>query len=82
MYRMRYHGFTPAKVNYLNASDIDLAVAQLHPNDWHVRMARLVLAERAAADAIDDIAVERLIEIATLISGLSTSTMKSWNLDG
>ena len=48
MYRMRYEGFSPAKVDYAAASDLELVDAQLHSNDWHARMARLVLTERAA----------------------------------
>jgi putative membrane-bound dehydrogenase-like protein len=65
MYRMRYEELTPANVNYAEASDLELAEAQLHPNEWHVRMARLVLAERAASRSIDTAAIERLKNMAT-----------------
>ncbi|QEF98304.1 hypothetical protein Mal15_23560 [Stieleria maiorica] len=65
MYRMRYEGFTPANVNYAQASDVELVQAQLHRNDWHVRAARLVLAERAVWRVIDSDAVEQLRIMAT-----------------
>lgn len=65
MYRMRYEGFTPANVNYVDASDVELVEAQLHANEWHVRAAKLVLAERAASRAIDDDAVGQLRNMAT-----------------
>ena len=66
MYRMKYDAtFTPAKVDYTQASDIELVAAQLHPNEWHVRMARLVLAERALKGNIDQDAIQKLREMAT-----------------
>ena len=65
LYRMRYDGFQPADVNYIDATDQQLVRAQLHPNDWHVRMARLVLAHRASERPIDTAAVTKLKEIAT-----------------
>ena len=43
MYRVRYKGFRPADVNYTDAADLQLVETQLHANEWHVRMARLVL---------------------------------------
>lgn len=64
LYRMQYEGFTPANVNYVRASDLELAEAQLHLNDWHVRMARLELAARAATRPIHAQAIERLEDIA------------------
>jgi len=65
MYRMRYEELTPANVNYAEASDLELAEAQLHPNEWHVRMARLVLADRATSRSIDKAAIDRLKALAS-----------------
>lgn len=64
LYRVRYDGFRPAEVNLAAATDRQLVTAQLHPNDWHVRMARLELAGRAARRAIDASAVDQLRQLA------------------
>lgn len=65
MYRMRFEGFTPANVDYTTASDVELVKAQLHANEWHVRAARLVLAERSASGSIDAKAIQQLREMST-----------------
>ncbi len=65
LYRMSYEGYTPANVNYGEASDLELVETQLHVNDWHVRMARLILAERATSREIDPAAVTKLLKMAT-----------------
>lgn len=66
MYRMKYDAtFTPAHVDYTLASASELVAAQLHANDWHVRMARLVLAQRAATGSVDRDAIHKLREMAT-----------------
>ena len=65
MYRMSYEGYQPANVDYYSASDVELAQAQLHDNEWHARAARLVLAERAHRDVVDAKAVKLLRSIAT-----------------
>ena len=82
MYRMSYQGFQPAKVNYAEASDLELVEAQLHRNDWHVRMARLVLAERAAAGEISDAAIRRLREIVTTNDDATRRLRALWCLHG
>jgi putative membrane-bound dehydrogenase-like protein len=63
MYRMRYAGFQPADVNYTTSTDLQLVQAQLHANEWHVRMARLELAERAARQPVAVAAVRQLREL-------------------
>lgn len=66
LYRMKYDAtFQPANVNYDTASDEDLANAHLHPNDWHVRMARLVLSHRASTQKISVAAIQQLNTQAT-----------------
>ena len=65
MYRMRFSTLKPANVDYTNASDAQLVEAQLHGNDWHVRTARLVLAERAGQQSIDEDAVARLRDLVS-----------------
>lgn len=65
MYRMKFDAtYRPVKVDYTAATDEALAEAQLHPNDWHVRMSRLVLSERAATRGVSKTAVRRLRELA------------------
>jgi putative heme-binding domain-containing protein len=65
MYRMKFDAtYRPVKVDYTLATDEALAEAQLHPNDWHVRMSRLVLSQRAASRGVSDAAVRRLRELA------------------
>ncbi|MCA9037704.1 MAG: hypothetical protein KDA91_21370, partial [Planctomycetaceae bacterium] len=59
--RMKYVStFRPAAVDFIHASDMELVAALQHPNDWHARMARLVLQERASNREIDAGAVERI----------------------
>jgi len=61
LYRLQYDAtFQPTVVDYQHAPDIELAAAQLHGNDWHVRTARRVLAERASRRPIDDPAIGQL----------------------
>ncbi|MFN7732605.1 MAG: PVC-type heme-binding CxxCH protein [Pirellula sp.] len=49
IYRMKYDAtYHPAHVDLSKASDSQLVDAQQHRNDWHARMARLVLASRYA----------------------------------
>src|SRR5262249_935241 len=45
-------------------SDAELVKLQLQPNDWYVRHARRLLAERAAAGKLDPAAHAQLAEIA------------------
>ena len=66
MYRMKYDAkFTPAQVDYTQATASELVAAQLHANDWHVRMARLELAERAITGNVDQHAIHTLRAMAT-----------------
>ncbi len=65
MYRLRYEGYTPSNVNYADASDAELVEAQLHANEWHVRQARMVLAERAGSREINGSAIRRLRHLAS-----------------
>jgi putative membrane-bound dehydrogenase-like protein len=45
--------FKPAKVDLAARSDAELAALHRHASEWHVRIARRVLQERAAARALD-----------------------------
>lgn len=45
--------FRPAKVNLSAKSDLELAELHRHRSEWHVRTARRLLQERAAARALD-----------------------------
>ena len=82
MYRMRFDGFQPANVNYSDATDMQLAEAQLHANEWHVRMARLVLTERSVHRNIEARAVRRLSEIATTHAVPARRLRAIWCLHG
>ncbi|MCA9054944.1 MAG: hypothetical protein KDA75_13980, partial [Planctomycetaceae bacterium] len=64
MYRMKHDAnWKPVRVDYTQATDEQLVEAQLNANDWHVRMARLVLSERAATGSISDAALRRLRDL-------------------
>lgn len=56
LFRVRYGDLNPAIVNLADASTEELIELQLHANDWYVRTARRILAERgpdpAAADRL------------------------------
>lgn len=65
LYRMQFDAtYEPKTVDWNAASDMQLAAAQLHKNDWHVRTARRVLSERSAERRIAGIAKTRLLSIA------------------
>jgi putative membrane-bound dehydrogenase-like protein len=49
IYKITYGTITPFHEDLAQLTDADLVQRQLHPNDWHVRHARRLLQERAAA---------------------------------
>jgi putative membrane-bound dehydrogenase-like protein len=49
IYKITYGHVAPAAVDLARRSDAELVKRQLHRNDWHVRHARRLLQERAAA---------------------------------
>lgn len=53
IYRVSYGKPTPFREDLAKLSDAELVKRQLHPNEWHVRQARLLLQERAAAGTLD-----------------------------
>lgn len=81
MYRMKFDSdFKPVKIDYWAASDETLAIAQQHPNEWHVRMARLVLAERAADREISAVAINRLLAMAAEHDDVAKQLRAIWCL--
>ncbi len=64
LYRIQYDGYSPSTVDYWNASTQELVDAHLHTNDWHVRTARLVLAERASTGADLHEVIDQLSKLA------------------
>jgi putative membrane-bound dehydrogenase-like protein len=65
IYRMKYDkGYRPVTVDYAAATDEQLVHAQSHANDWHARMARRVLSERAAERAVADSAVSAIRQMS------------------
>lgn len=83
MYRMKFDAnYSPVVVDYTKASDAELVAAQLHPNDWHVRMARLVLSERVAAKkTISNDAIDQLVAIATTHQDTTRRIRAVWALN-
>jgi putative membrane-bound dehydrogenase-like protein len=83
IYRMKHDAtWKPVRVNYAAGSDMELAVAQQHVNDWHVRTARRVLAERASVRAVDPAAVEHLRSMATTHPDPARRLRSAWALHG
>lgn len=82
MYRLYFEGYEPAVVNYHQASDQELVDAQTHANDWHVRAARLELAERATRRDIDPKAVSSLKQLATQHTSPQRRLRAIWCLHG
>lgn len=81
IYRMKYDAtWQPTPVDYTVVPDSILATAQLHPNDWHVRAARLVLSERAQSRAIDTEAIELLNNVATTHADPTRRLRAIWSL--
>ncbi len=80
LYRMRYQGFQPANVDYWQLSDFELVDTQMHRNAWHARMARLVLAERAAQRQISEEAVEILGQLAVVHDVPTVRLRALWGL--
>ncbi len=57
IYRVSYGDVKPRQVDLSQLSSLELAGLQTHDNEWHVRMARRLLQERAASG--DDMAESR-----------------------
>src|SRR5262249_54465688 len=53
IYKVTYGKVTPVHVDLARLTDAELIERQLHKNDWHVRHARRLLQERAAAGKLD-----------------------------
>jgi len=64
IFKISYGPPKPVTVDLAKESDEQLAQRMLEPNDWYVRHARRVLAERAARGPIKPEAVEALTKIA------------------
>lgn len=65
IYRMKFDAsWRAVAVDLTKLSDVELVGLQQHENEWHVRGARQVLAERARVRAIDAEAVRQLRALA------------------
>lgn len=84
IYRMKYDAtWKPATpVDYSKATDEGLVAAHSHSNEWHVRMARLQLNERAAQRAIAPAAVEKLVRMALPGGSVESRLRALWTLHG
>jgi len=54
VYKICYRGAQPVQVNLRKRSDMELVDLQLHANDWYVRHARRLLAERGGSPAVHE----------------------------
>lgn len=83
MYRMKYDAtWKSTPVDYANATDDALVAAHRHQNEWHVRIARLELADRATRGAIAPSAVATL-EQTVLTDADPVSRLRAlWTLHG
>ena len=63
IYRVSYGDTPVAKVDLSRLSDLELARLQLDKNEWHVRMARRLLQQRAAKGQVTDKARRELASI-------------------
>ena len=83
IYRMKYNStWKPAHVDYTAATDDQLVAAQRHPNEWHVRIARLELSGRATRRAIAASAITPLQEMALNDNSISNRLRALWTLHG
>jgi putative membrane-bound dehydrogenase-like protein len=63
IYKITYGNPTPVKEDLAKLSDAELVQRQLNKNDWHVRHARRILQERAAAGRLEAGTREALYKI-------------------
>ncbi len=64
IYKVSYRGTKPVQVDLATKTDAELVELQLHKNDWYVRHARRLLAERAAKKDVDGATREAVEKIA------------------
>jgi putative membrane-bound dehydrogenase-like protein len=64
VFRVSYNGAKPVAVDLQTATDDELVQFQLHNNDWYVRHARRILAERAAAGKLSGNVAPSLAKLA------------------
>lgn len=83
MYRMKYDAtWKPTPVDYASATDDALVIAHHHPNEWHVRTARLELSARATQRAIAPSAVA-ILEQTALTDNEPVHRLRAlWTLHG
>ena len=62
VYRVSYGTPEAERVDLSRSSDAELSKLQNHENEWHVRTARRLLAERAANKALDPQAVSEVLQ--------------------
>jgi putative membrane-bound dehydrogenase-like protein len=81
IYRMQYDAhYRPSKIDWHQASDEALVDAQQHPNDWHARTARRVLAERYADQQLPAAIQQRLESMASDSSNVHQQLRAIWTL--
>lgn len=65
IYRMQYDAtYRPPQIDWHRAIDQELIEAQRHPNDWHARTARRVLAERHVKEPLPQEVYNSLAKMA------------------
>lgn len=81
IYRMKYDAtYRSTRVDYTTASESELVAAQTHPNDWHARMARLVLSQRVDTSPLSDAARSSLVDSALNHADVVIRLRSLWTL--
>ncbi len=79
LYKYTYGNPAPVLVNLAKYSNLELVSLQLHPNEWHVRRARLLLQERAQLKP-DPAVHSALLKIIRENSDVSRQLRALWTL--
>ena len=80
IYRIAWGKLTRPAVDLSQSSNMELAELHLHTNDWHVRHARRLLQERAAAGADMTAVLQRLHESLRDESRVTKKLRAMWTL--
>jgi putative membrane-bound dehydrogenase-like protein len=80
IYKITYGNVSPVHEDLAKLSDAELVQRQLHKNDWHVRHARRLLQERAAAGKLDRQTHDRLRKILREHADVTRKLRALWAL--
>jgi putative membrane-bound dehydrogenase-like protein len=80
IYKVTHGSVTPFRADLARLSDADLVERHLHKNDWHVRHARRLLQERAAAGKLAKDTRPRLLKILRENPDVTRRLRSLWTL--